>query len=215
MSKLPTIHSVESIIFDLDYCLFDTDSMRAGIGVLLLRYVRDCGGFAELSDEALIDFLWRTPPAEVVAHWRLLADQADGFFAFYRNLPVPVEAILYDDVVPSLETLRTQDIRLFLVTAGVSAFQWRKITHTGLAPYFTEILVVGPGESPLTKRAAMQQLINQYALCPHETLVIGDGAEELAAGRALGMCTVQTMRPGVSCRDANWHISSLSELMSQ
>jgi putative hydrolase of the HAD superfamily len=207
--------NVHAIILDLDYCLFDTDSMRAGIGQQLLGYVRERGGFNDLSDDALVEFLWRTPPADVVAQWQLLEIEAAAFRTFYQQLPVPPESTPYADVVPALAALRYHGVRLFLVTAGVHDFQWRKIRHAKLAEYFVDIRVVGAGEVVSTKLAAIEQFVSHYGLSASETLVIGDGAEELAAGRALGLYTVQTVRPGIVRRVADRHVTSLDELFSE
>ncbi|MFQ3616473.1 MAG: HAD hydrolase-like protein [Cyanobacteriota bacterium] len=84
-----------------------------------------------------------------------------------------------------------------------------------LEPVFDAIRRANRGTLPDDRlEAACQTILNAHCLSPAEVLVVGDNPDsELAAGNRLGICTVQTLRPGVEkSKLATHHIHTLGEL---
>ena len=116
-----------------------------------------------------------------------------------------------------LEVLRELKVRRFLVTSGFRRLQESKIRALNIAPLFMQIVVDAIDEPGARgKLAIIQDLMRTQQLVAARMLIVGDNRDsELAAGRKLGVRTVQTLRPGVP-RDpeTTHHISNFHELLS-
>jgi len=200
------------IIFDLDFCLFDTNSMRVGLGKRFKSFFERYPYYFSQSKSAdLINQAWQTAPHELVENWPSHIGAA--FFKFYRELPVPPEAVLYPDTIAGLDALRSAEVTLFLVTKGLEGFQQRKVDHLRIRSFFEQVIVVGPDSVLSTKLEAMTGILLSHRLDPHTGMVVGDSGDELGAGRLLGLTTVQTVRPKVRQLEANHHIAELAALL--
>lgn len=64
------------------------------------------------------------------------------------------------------------------------------------------------------KKKLFADIAARHGFHPREVLVVGDNADsEIAAGNALGMPTVQVLRPGVpAAENAQWRIKNFGEL---
>lgn len=200
------------IIFDFDFCLFDTNSMRASLGPLFACFFTQYEFFSAFSIEDLVDRAWVTAPHDLVQQLALPADISATYLTFYRQLPVPPEAKLYPEVWEVLSWLRDQRFEMWLVTKGVESFQAAKVAHCGIAPFLTDILYVGPESVVKTKHEAMEGIITRYQLDPVNVWVVGDSSDELTAGQELGLTTVQTLRPGIKKLTATYYANDLHYL---
>ncbi len=200
---------IKAIFFDFDHCLFDTHSMGTG-------YLESILSILEKS----------TVPEPVKKEFRSRLHLTD-FDEALRALPIPEDIAkvmrsayaettpphgnVYDDLV----VLEELPVLKVLVTSGFQRFQEQKIAHSGVAEYMDEVVIdpfdVHPRKG---KQKIFEELLAQHALLPEEVLVVGDKpTSELAAGNALGIPTVQILRPGtVRWEGALHHIASLSEL---
>ncbi len=199
-------------MFDLDRCLFDTDSMRPGLapvfGEALLR-----GGCDATQVPTLIDALWSMPLVEVVTKYGLGAELADELTRMNADLPIPPEACLFEDSVPVLEELKRRGQPCHLITKGLQGFQTRKLEHLGISGYFREVHIVGEGNRFLTKLEAVRYIMAEQSIGPETLHVIGDGHEELSAAHTVGATSIQTLRPGVKRLSAHHHVVQLSEML--
>lgn len=107
----------------------------------------------------------------------------------------------------------------FLVTSGYRTMQDGKVDTLGIRKWFKEVIIDAIGEPhPADFKPGKQPIFAKIAadmkLQPHEVLVVGDNPiSEIAAGKALGMVTVQILRPRVQPGEAATHrIMALSEL---
>ena len=202
-----------TIILDLDFCLFDTNSMRDALAEQFRDFFAVHEFFKRWSMKQLIDKAWATAPHNLVEELECPSEVAEAFLNFYRGLKVPQDVELYPDVSAALETLQRQETPLFLVTKGIEEFQRQKVEVLGIEYFFQDIVYVGPDSKIKTKKQAFEALAvgHQFSLC--DTLVVGDSNDELTAGRKLGATTVQTRRPGIKRHDADHHVSDLHELL--
>jgi FMN phosphatase YigB (HAD superfamily) len=203
--------------FDFDYCLFLSDSAHPTLDAIFRTQVRKMAGLRDLPEDEVVAFIWRNAPDVIVEHFKLSDLEAQAFLEFYENLPVPAEAVLYEDTWSVLAQLKQQGIPMFLITKGQASFQRRKIDHVGIAGFFCEVHIVGhKGAQFPTKLQAFTDITTRWKLDPATICTIGDGHEEITAGRTLnhGM-VVQTVRPGVQRHDkAHHHIETLHGLRS-
>jgi putative hydrolase of the HAD superfamily len=105
----------------------------------------------------------------------------------------------------------------FLVTSGFRRLQESKIAALGITRLFNGIYVDAIDESSRKgKQGVFAEILQENHLRAEETLVVGDNPDsEIAAGNALGMQTVQILRPGVA-RDgsAMHHVDGLDGVLS-
>ena len=103
----------------------------------------------------------------------------------------------------------------FLVTTGITNLQQAKINSLIKDGGFDEIIIDDPYHlDRLGKKSIFRDLAARYKLLPANMLIVGDNPDsEIAAGNALGMKTIQILRPGVQ-RDeqATYVIQSFSEI---
>jgi HAD superfamily hydrolase (TIGR01509 family) len=206
------------VIFDLDDTLFPVSSLptnalapavaaarAANVGVEALP--------ADRLERALAD-AFRFPFPVVVATHALPRSLVQAWDAANRALEITTDLTAYDDVVRMLPQLR---LRRFLVTTGYRRFQESKLAALRIGGFFDRVYIDAVDDdslAPKGKTAVFRQLLDEWRFAPAEVLVVGDSEPgELAAGRALGMPTVQILRPGVSpTRLVDWRIADLEEL---
>ncbi|MEK7535413.1 MAG: HAD family hydrolase [Patescibacteria group bacterium] len=200
---------IKAFIFDLDNCIFDNHSISDETLEPLLRVVDDeiARGTIPLS---LRDILMR----EI----RIFSPKD---FCKRHNLPLEtvlaraIDSIVIPDVLSTYgdhEVIAILPGKKFLVTAGlgVGNYQNQKIDKLGIRQMFEEVHVTGD------KGEAFAGILERHNLSPRECVVLGDNPySELAAGKELGMITVQTLRPKVERVDGFDHyIETFHELPS-
>ncbi len=89
-------------------------------------------------------------------------------------------------------------------SAGCRPLQESKVRALGIGEWFDAVIVdaVDDPDHP-GKQAIFERLLAAERCAAGEVMVVGDNpVSELAAGRNLGMVTVQILRPGVVRRPA-------------
>ena len=209
----------KAVIFDLDNTLADAKLVGDTAFDAAFQAIRQAN-HGRLSESQLQDAFaacWHTAFYTVAAEHGFSAEMTEAGAQAFRNLRVPEEASYqgYGD----LEMLQQLPMKRHLVTSGFRDFQNSKVERLGIRDDFDSIQIddpedhlpdAGPGKTPLFEKICAQQGIR-----PDEVLVVGDNpASEIAAGNALGMTTIQVLRPGIEASgDAHHQISDLSELL--
>jgi len=97
---------------------------------------------------------------------------------------------LFDDVIPTLESLKTQGYRLFLATAKPEIYARRILEHFDLLKYFEY-----PYGSELTgertnKGDLIAYILEKEQLNPDQCLMIGDREHDILGARKNGIETI-------------------------
>jgi putative hydrolase of the HAD superfamily len=200
---------VKAAIFDLDNCLAAADEAGEQLFKSAFDAIR-AANHGQLSEAAIAD-CWRHA-LDVVARKHGFTDPmlAAGWEAF-RRLEVKERLRGY----PDLWEIEALPLERFLVTSGFRRLQESKIEALGIRRLFREIQIDAVDEAPRrSKQERFADIAGRHGWQPREVLVVGDNADsEIAAGNALGMPTVQTLRPGVPrAENAHWHVKNLREL---
>lgn len=99
----------------------------------------------------------------------------------------------FDDVIPTLRSLRDQGILCLLLTSGLYRRQSIKVEKLGLEDEFDEILI-NDLERGILLGECIRYLLDKYHLKPHEVLVVGDRPqEEIRGGKESGTITAQML----------------------
>lgn len=69
---------------------------------------------------------------------------------------------IYSDIVAFLDHAQSQAIDLYILTAGDARIQTAKYTDSGLANYFTNLIIVPADTTALGKEARLSELLNHY-----------------------------------------------------
>jgi putative hydrolase of the HAD superfamily len=206
------------IVFDLDNTLFETRSIPAALTAGLFDSVRAANvGPAAVSEDVLcaaMEESWSIPFTIIAEKYRLPPAIPETWTSFHQTLTFPQPLIPFEDVVESLIRLRHEQKILVLLTSGYERVQLAKVDSLGLRPYFDLILVDAVDVEHRGKQAIVGELMRDRQWQPRELLIVGDSAvNEIAAGNALGIPTVQILRPGVQRTEtAARHIFTLREL---
>lgn len=202
----------KAILFDLDNCL--CDAREAGESLFEPAFAAiaaaNRGHLPEPALRAAFDECWYSA-FDVVAQRHGFSDamvQA-GLDAFRR---VEVGGALQG--YPDLPVLPTLPVERHLVTSGFHRLQSSKVRALGIGHWFAAVHIDAVDVPPQRgKQAIFGDILRERGFDPGEVLVVGDNPlSELRAGRALGMPTVQTLRPGVARADADFHIGRLDQL---
>lgn len=204
---------MKALIFDLDNCL----APATQVGEALFTPVFDAisaNNHSHLSSETLARAfadMWRHPYDWVAETYAFTSAMKTAGWQQLQEAQVQQPMHGYGD----LDVLNTLPGEKFLVTAGFSKLQHSKIQALNLASYFRELLVDAIDlPERLGKQGLFEDIMQRYHLAKKDVLIIGDNKDsEIAAGRRLGLVTVQTLRPGVpKTQDANFHVHNLQEL---
>ncbi len=204
---------IRGIIFDLDLCILDTHSLTGDF----FNPVLDPLYQSNLDDtfkRKINDLLWTTSLEDVVKTLSVPEHVANPMREAYRNLDVPLGIKSYGDE----NFIETLSLTKLLVTSGYKKFQTQKIEMLGISKLFSEIIIdeLDYKEQRKGKQKIFEEILEKHGWGNREVLVVGDNPlSELAVTKALGIPSVQTLRPTVIKWDeADFHISSLEELQS-
>lgn len=203
-----------AIIFDLDNCLAPADDAGRSLLLPLFTAIQQTnhGHFSAEQLTAIEHDTWRTPFDQVMEKHRFPERMRHAAWDAYRGIRVTTPMHGYGD----LHLLAEFKVPLFLVTAGFENLQQSKIEALGFAKHFQELhidKIDQPGRRG--KQGIFQDILTRHGFAPAEVLVVGDSADsEIAAGNALGIPTVQTLRPGVPLIEtARHHVNGLADLL--
>lgn len=206
---------IDVLILDLDNCLAPATEVDRSLYVAALAAIRRAndGSVSEQVLDAAFQALWSTA-YDVVArdHGFTEAMTTAGWHAF-AGIEVNGPMHGYGD----LHRLADFRVPLCLVTSGFRRLQESKIRALGIREVFSEALVDAIDETPrLGKQGHFERLVATHGWRPAHVWVAGDSPRsELAAGRAIGATTVQTLRPGVVRSElADHHVHDLGELLA-
>lgn len=196
-------HRYEAILFDLDGTLADS---AADIGLALRRAFEDLSITSARPIEALVD---GSPLEELFA---VAAPDApvglfDRFVSSYRahyHATAHAQTRLYPGVLDTLESLRllTPRPRLAVATSKRAEAARGLCLSMGIAPFFD--LIEGSGGTSLRPKPAPDLLLRVTSaldVAPMRTLMVGDTARDIHAGRAAGMRTAAVLY-GLGSREA-------------
>jgi FMN phosphatase YigB (HAD superfamily) len=204
---------IRAIIFDLDNCIAPANEPGDDLLAPTFEAIRRANQGhmpAERLEHALAE-CWRHPLDWVAREYGFSEAMLAAGWAVNRAAEVKTPMHGYADlaVLPSLAVHR------MLVTSGFRRLQESKVRALGLPSWLDRIEIDAIDEADrIGKEGHFRAILQEYALAPQEVLVVGDSAEfELAAGKRLGMRTVQILRPGVPAATAADHtIHSFNEL---
>lgn len=205
--------SVRAAIFDLDNCLAAADEAGEALFAPAFDAIRAAnrGHLTEEQLSAAFADMWRAALDAVARKHRFTGEMLQAGWRAFRTLEVKQPLRGY----PDLPEIAKLPLERFLITTGFRRLQESKVAALGIAPLFAEIQVDAIDEAPRrSKQERFAGIASRHGWRPGEVLVVGDSGEsEIAAGNALGMPTVQTLRPGVPrAANAQWHVGNFAEL---
>jgi len=204
---------IAAVIFDLDNCLAAADEAGEALFAPAFDAIRAAnrGHLAEDELSAAFADMWRHALDHVARQHHFTKEMLQAGWDAFRTIEVKRPLRGYGD----LAELERLPLARFLVTTGFRRLQESKIAALGIAPLFAEIQVDAIDEPPRrSKQERFADIASRHGWKPSQVLVVGDNADsEIAAGAALGMPTVQTLRPGVpAAANAQWRIRNFAEL---
>ncbi len=187
---------VKAVIFDLDDTLYDctntlSKKRRKELACVLTKYKHFTVEKAEeilQKDEGVRRY---GSYEQIARNLNLPATFLDEVDAILKRPPTGLEEIKpFPDVIPTLETLKRQGLKVFLVSSGNLQEQEAKLNQLGLRPLFNEVMIVQRDGEGKVKGKCFHQLLEKYHLTPKEVLCVGDRVEdELKAASSLGIRT--------------------------
>jgi putative hydrolase of the HAD superfamily len=204
---------MNAVIFDLDNCLCAASAVGEDLFAPVFAAVRDANraGLDESVLQRAFSDCWHTSFDVVAKRYGFSNEMIEAGYTAFAALEVTSPLTGY----PDLSVVRELPIRRYLVTTGFRRLQESKIRALGIDAWFERVIVdaIDEAEHP-GKQSIFETILTGENCLAEKVLVVGDNpSSELAAGRNIGMVTVQTLRPGVThWAGASHHIRSLDEL---
>ena len=130
--------------------------------------------------------IMRIPFQKVAEQFNFPAELTDKALNLLRSLTYDEEMSYFKDY----ELIKDLDTPKFLLTTGFRNLQESKIRSLKIQDDFTEIFVIDPDTSEMTKKDAMIHIMDKYKLLPTDLLVVGDDPEsEIKAAKELGIAS--------------------------
>ncbi len=90
---------------------------------------------------------------------------------------LPTRTILFPYTKEILSYLQNKNYCLHLITNGFEKVQLCKLEHSGLTPFFKEIITSESSNSIKPKKEIFEFAFNKAAALPHESIMLGDNIE--------------------------------------
>jgi putative hydrolase of the HAD superfamily len=200
------------IIYDLDDTIMSTRSIPESTFAHVFSLIRKANNKVTPNQlENAFNELWHKPLDVVAQKYGFSQVMIDECRNALINTEYNLNVEPYDDfeAIKSIEAIR------ILVTTGITKLQQAKIDSLFTQGDFDEIIIDDPyQENRLGKKNIFFNIAERYKVQPEQVWIIGDNPDsEIAAGNALGMNTVQILRPGVDRSDkSHYTITSFYEL---
>lgn len=208
------LHNYELLLWDLDNTLSDPRTF----GESFLHSVVNVCDWTKYNTtpEQVTAGLWKWSFFDAMREMKIPKQIQEKMLTGYRALHVPTTAKTFADVLPTFQRLQISNSHLkhVLVTKGFVDYQLRKVDALGLRSLFSEVIVVDVEDSTASKLGTFKRILEE-GYQADKVLVIGDSREEIEAGCALGLRTIQTLRPSVTkVKEAHMHITHLDEIFN-
>jgi putative hydrolase of the HAD superfamily len=119
--------------------------------------------------------IMKIPFQKVAQDLNFPEDLTEQALDLLRNLTYD-EPMTYFEEYPLIRDLKCMK---FLLTTGFKKLQESKIRSLHIQDDFTEIMVIDPHKTDMTKKDGMIQIMAKYRLKPEDLLVIGDDPDSL------------------------------------
>jgi len=202
------------LILDLDNTIFETKSISPKIFQPVFNLIENYyQSINNINTNQLIAELWSVPIDVVFKKYRIPEVIQQHIYKTLTELDYNLNINTYDDY-HILKNLQQDKI---LVTTGYEKLQLAKIKALQIGSDFKEIFIDDPlSNNRKFKLGIFEDILINNNLKPKEVWVIGDSSDnEIKAGHALGMNTIQRLKPGSKKSEhADYGITSFQELKS-
>ena len=152
--------------------------------------------------------------------WHTLIDFKIGDEKLARSMGfrflelLPTRKLLFPHTVECLQYLTNKGYSLHLITNGFEETQHSKLKHSGIAPYFIEVITSEGSNSIKPKKEIFEFAFLKANAQPNESIMIGDSIEvDIQGAMNVGMDQVFVNHACINCDiKPTYIIHSLKEL---
>ena len=202
-----------ALIYDLDDTILSTRSIPPAT----FKHVFDAieysnnGALSKQFLQKAFEDLWRKPFDIVALNFGFTESMIIAGRDALLNTKYKLSLVPFDDY----RIVKEVGFKRFLVTTGITNLQQAKIDSVINDGDFDEIIIDDPyDENRLGKQNIFADIANRHVIEADQFWIIGDNPDsEIKAGNALGMITVQILRPGIERTESSTYvISNFNEL---
>ncbi len=218
---------IKAIIFDLDDTLYDCSGTLVlkskKLAAKIISKAIKCSETEALNLQLKFEDRFG-PKADI---FREIANSYNLPEEFHKEISNAINAlevegaILFPDIINSINELKRTGYKLFLVTVGSREMQERKIKILGLERSFDEIIIT---DNSLGKEKSFKEILIKHDLEPEQVLCVGDKIkDEIEVGKKLGMFTA-LMKHGrhynfykskTNAKVPDMYINNISDLLNK
>lgn len=130
---------------------------------------------------------WRALVTRTMAPLHAVGDNPDFFAALYDHFAGPSPWRLYDDVLPTLSTLRDRGVRMIAVSNWDDRLR-PLLECLGLTRFFEAVLVSGEERVHKPNPEIFRRAATQAGVAPEAIVHVGDSMSEDVAGAVAAGC---------------------------
>jgi len=138
-------------------------------------------------------------------------DKSEQAGEIYRGLFID-QATLYDDTIPTLESLRSHNIRMVIVSDADADVLYEEFNRLSLRPYFDSYVISSEVQAYKPSAPIVQAAREQCREPLHEICMVGDTIMDIHTAHKLGVQAVHIDRRNAPEQSAEHVITSLTEL---
>jgi len=184
------VNLITTVFFDLDGTLTDpAEGIKRCIVHALERMGRTVP--AGSINESLIGPPLRAGLAQLLGQSdpEIIEEAVKLFRERYGTIGI-LENRVYPGIADMLDTLHKDGLQLFIVTTKLTAYAERIAAHFLPDHRFSGIYGAGPDGSFDDKAELIEHVLERHSLVPGKTVMIGDRARDVIAGRTNGLKTI-------------------------
>jgi phosphoglycolate phosphatase len=210
--RTPSLIRIRSLIFDLDGTLIDS---CPGIQSSLAVAFRAAGRVMPETDVRTVI----GPPIRVIAariEPTLSEPELTQIEQTYRSVYDTEgwrETLAFPDVIPVLQSLHAEGVRLFIVTNKPRIPSRKILEHLKLDSMFAAVLTRDsrtPGYS--SKAEMVREIVQSHSLTPEASALVGDTVEDEEAARASHLAYIHATYGYGTMNQAHASITTFAEL---
>jgi len=175
----------KAVIFDRDGTLYDSlDVILRAFAYGVEPYVR--------KQPSTQDWFSAFGPAELEVMGQFIPSEKkqpafNRFYSYYREHFSQIQ--LYPGIRELLFQLKEKSTKLMLFTGGGRVSTHFCLEQTGILHLFDALICGEDVQQPKPDPEGLFKLVREQRLLPEETIVVGDAASDVEAGKAAGLAT--------------------------
>lgn len=193
------------IMFDMDETLIEIPNAYSFFDGIIVETLSRLG-FKSTPPQEERDLIWRAAKESVVGLKAWGITDPRSFWSTFDKIDFERRKALikdgaikpYHDTIPSLKKLRSDDIKISIITNTIPEIAEYTLNHFNMTSLFDYVLALGDDqESCKPEPHGIFKTLDHFGVDKHEAAIVGDSSADMTAGMEAGVDCYRVLRdPG-------------------